>query len=144
MIDIFIPVMMHRSVTRADSTPFRTLLVINPGVAVEPLREKLAAVSHAFEVNRLSGETGLSQETLKNVLNNRVSLEPAPTGASAIQKDYRRALTALGGAGGDGADDCVRECGEPDDGAGSSAGARDGVAGLDRRRARGGWCRWCW
>ncbi len=97
MIDIFIPVMMHRSVTRADSTPFRTLLVINPGVAVEPLREKLAAVSHAFEVNRLSGETGLSQETLKNVLNNRVSLEPAPTGASTTQKDYRRALAALGG-----------------------------------------------
>jgi putative ABC transport system permease protein len=97
IIDIFIPVMMHRSVTRPDSTPFRTLIVLNPEVAVEPFREKLAAVSHAFEVNRLSGETGLSQETLKNVLNNRVLMDPAPTGASEMQKDYSRALGALGG-----------------------------------------------
>jgi putative ABC transport system permease protein len=97
IIDIFLPVMMHRSVTRPDSTPFRTLVVLNPEVAVEPLREKLAAVTHAFEVNRLSGETGLSQETLKNVLNNRVLMEPAPTGASAMQREYSRALAALGG-----------------------------------------------
>jgi predicted permease len=97
IIDIFLPVMMHRSVTRRDSTPFRTLVVLNPEVAVEPLRAKLAAVSHAFEVNRLSGETGLSPETLKNVLNNRMLMEPAPTGASAMQKEYSRALAALGG-----------------------------------------------
>jgi putative ABC transport system permease protein len=97
IIDIFLPVMMHPSVTRSDSTPFRALVVLNPGVAVEPFREKLAAVSHAFEVNRLSGETGLSQETLKNVLNNRVLMEPAPTGTSAMQREYRDALAALGG-----------------------------------------------
>jgi predicted permease len=97
IIDIFLPVMMHRSVTRPDATPFRTLVVLNPKVAVEPLREKLAAVSHAFEVNRLSGQTGLSQETLKNVLNNLVLMEPAPTGASAMQKEYSQALAALGG-----------------------------------------------
>jgi putative ABC transport system permease protein len=97
IIDIFLPVMMHRRVTRADSTPFRTLVVLNPGVAAEPLRAKLAAVSHAFEVNRLSGETGLSQETLKNVLSNQMLMEPAPTGASALQKEYSHALAALGG-----------------------------------------------
>jgi putative ABC transport system permease protein len=96
-IDVFLPVTMHRSVTRPDSDAFRTLLVLAPGVAVEPLREKLAAVSHAFEVNRLSGQTGLSQETLKNVLKNQVSMEPAPIGASAMQKNYRGALAALGG-----------------------------------------------
>jgi putative ABC transport system permease protein len=96
-IDVFLPVMMHRSVTRPDSDAFRTLLVLAPGVAVAPLREKLAAVSHAFEVNRLSGQTGLSQETLKNVLKNQVSMEPAPIGASAMQKNYRGALAALGG-----------------------------------------------
>ncbi len=97
IVDIFLPVMMHRSVTRPDSTPFRTMVVLNPEVPVEPFREKLAAVSHAFEVNRLSGETGLSQETLRNVLNNRMLMEPAPTGASAMQRDYRDALAILGG-----------------------------------------------
>jgi putative ABC transport system permease protein len=97
IVDIFLPVMMHRSVTRPDSTPFRTLVVLNPEVPVEPFRQKLAAVSHAFEVNRLSGETGLSQETLRNVLNNQMSMEPAPTGASTMQREYRDALAALGG-----------------------------------------------
>jgi putative ABC transport system permease protein len=97
IVDIFLPVMMHRSVTRPDSTPFRTLVVLNPEVAVEPFRQKLAAVSHAFEVNRLSGETGLSQDTLRNVLNNQILMEPAPTGASTMQREYRDALAALGG-----------------------------------------------
>ena len=97
IVDIFLPVMMHRSVARPDSTPFRTLVVLNPEVAVGPFREKLAAVSHSFEVNRLSGETGLSQETLKNVLSNRFLMEPAPTGASAMQREYSDALAALGG-----------------------------------------------
>ncbi len=97
IVEIFIPVMMHRSVSRPDSTPFRTLVVLNPEVAVGPFREKLAAVSHTFEVNRLSGETGLSQETLKNVLSNRFLMEPAPTGASAMQREYSHALAALGG-----------------------------------------------
>ena len=48
-------------------------------------------------MNRLSGETGLSQETLKNVLSNRLLMEPAPTGASAMQREYSDALAALGG-----------------------------------------------
>jgi predicted permease len=97
IVDIFLPVMMHRSVALPDSTPFRTLVVLNPEVAVEPFRAKLAAVSHAFEVNRLSGETGLSQETLRNVLANQMLMEAAPTGASSMQSDYREALAALGG-----------------------------------------------
>lgn len=95
VVDIFVPTMMHRSVTRSDATWIRTLAVVAPGVAVEPLRAKLAAVSYAFEKNRLSGETGLSQETLRNVLANQVRMEPAPTGVSGMQKEYSRALAAI-------------------------------------------------
>jgi predicted permease len=95
-VDIFVPTMMHRHVTYPDSTWIRTMVVLQPGVAAEPLRQKFAAISHAFETNRLKGETGLSQETLRNVLNNQVLMEPAPTGASGLQQDYRRALAALG------------------------------------------------
>lgn len=95
VVDIFVPTMMHRAVTRADSTWIRTLAVVAPGVAIEPLRAKLAAVSYAFEKNRLSGETGLSQETLRNVLANQVRMEPAPTGVSGMQKEYSRALAAI-------------------------------------------------
>ena len=44
----------------------------------------------------LRRETGLSQVTLQNVLKNQVRLEPAPTGASQMQKGYRQALVAIG------------------------------------------------
>jgi predicted permease len=95
-VDIFVPVMMHRSVRRSDSTFVRALVILHPSIAAEPLRQKLATISHAFETKRLSGETGLSKETLKNVLNNQVLMEPAPTGVSGLQQDYQRALAALG------------------------------------------------
>lgn len=95
VVDIFIPTMMHRAVVQADWTWFRTLAVVAPEAAVEPLRAKLAAVDNAFEKNRLSGETGLAPETLRNVLANQVRMEPAPTGASQMQKEYSRALAAI-------------------------------------------------
>jgi predicted permease len=95
-VDIFVPTMMYRSVTRSDSTWIRALVVLQAGAAAEPLRQKLAAISHAFEVKRLSGETDLSAQTLKNVLANQVLMTPAPSGASGMQQGYSRALAALG------------------------------------------------
>jgi putative ABC transport system permease protein len=95
-VDIFVPVMMHRRVQSSDSTWVRALVVLHPGIAAEPLRQKLAAISHAFETKRLSGDTGLSKETLQNVLNNQVLMEAAPTGVSGLQQSYQRALAALG------------------------------------------------
>jgi predicted permease len=95
-VDIFVPVMMHHSVRRTDSTFVRTLVVLNPGVAVEPLRQRLAAISHAFEAKRLSGETGLSKQTLQNVLSNEFLMKPASSGESELQDGYQHALAALG------------------------------------------------
>ena len=95
VVDIFIPTMMHRAVTRQDSTWFRTLAFVEPGNPIEPLRAMLAAINHTFEKNRLSGETGLSQETLQNVLKNAVLLKAAPTGASGMQNEYAQALGAI-------------------------------------------------
>ena len=94
-VDIFVPTMMHHHVSYPNSTWIRTFVVLQPGVTAEPLRQKLAAISQVFETNRLKGETGLSQETLHNVLNNQVLMEPAATGASGLQQDYNRALMAL-------------------------------------------------
>jgi putative ABC transport system permease protein len=96
VVDIFIPTMMHRSVTRQDSTWIRTIAVVEPDTAIDPLTARLAAINHTFEKNRLSGETGLSQETLQNVLRNQILLAPAPTGASGMQKEYSQALTVIG------------------------------------------------
>jgi len=96
VIDLFLPAMMHHRALSSDSTWLRTLVVVMPGVAVEPLRAKFAAVDHAFETNRLRGETGLAPETLRGVLANRLRIEPAPAGVSGTQKEYRRALVAIG------------------------------------------------
>jgi predicted permease len=95
VVDFFVPAMMHRSAARPDMTWLRTLAVVDPAIAVEPLRARLAAVNYAFESKRLSGETGLAPETLRNVLANQVRMEPAPTGVSGMQREYSRALAAI-------------------------------------------------
>ncbi len=132
-VDIFVPTMMHRRVQSSDSTWVRALVVLHPGVAAEPLRQKLAAISHAFETKRLSGETGLSKETLTER-----SKQSGADGSRAYRRVLAAAeLPACAGrarrAGADGAADRVRKCGQPDDCAGCGAGARDGAASFDRR-----------
>jgi putative ABC transport system permease protein len=93
--DIFVPTVMHSCAARSDCTWITTLIILRPGITAEPIRQKLAAISHAFEAKRLSGETGLSAETLKNVLANQVLLTSAPNGASGMQATYGPALAAL-------------------------------------------------
>ena len=96
MIDIFLPSMMHPSVTRSDSTWHRTLAVLKPGVAVEPIRQNLNAISLAFEQERAKAFTNMSAQSIATYLHQTVMLEPAPTGVSDMQNDNRRALAVLG------------------------------------------------
>ncbi len=95
MIDIFLPTMMNHSVGRSDSTWHRTLAVLKPGAAVEPIRQKLNAISLAFERERAKGFTNLSKQSIDNYLHQTVMLEPAPSGVSDLQNGNRRALAAL-------------------------------------------------
>ena len=96
VVDIFLPTMMNSSVTRSDSTWHRTLAVLKPGVATEPLRERLDAISISFERERAKGFTDLSKQALENYLRQTVVLQPAPSGVSGTQDGNRRPLTALG------------------------------------------------
>jgi predicted permease len=95
MTDIFIPTMMNTWVERSDSTWIRTMVRLKPGVAVEPLREKLNATSLAFEQERAKGFTGMPKQSIDNWLKQTVFLEPASAGVSDLQNDYRRSLAAL-------------------------------------------------
>jgi len=95
MIDVFLPAMMHRSVTRADSTWHRTLAVLKPRAVVEPLREQLNAIAIAFERERAKSFTNLSKQSLENFLHQTVVLAPAPSGVSDMQNANRRSLAAL-------------------------------------------------
>jgi putative ABC transport system permease protein len=94
VIDVFVPIMMNPSFGRGDSSWFRSLALIKPGVAIEPLRQKLAAVSRAFEEERTK-KSKVPKKLIYNFLNQRVSLDPAPAGSSNLQKDYSRSLMAL-------------------------------------------------
>jgi predicted permease len=94
--DIFLPTMMHPGVTRDDWTWMRTLARVRPGIALEPLRAKLDAVSYAFEKERSKGFTDETPESIERFLKQRVMLEPAAAGASGLQQTYRTALAAMG------------------------------------------------
>ena len=94
--DIFLPTMMNPDVTRDDVGWLRTLAIVNPGVPIEPLRTKLDAVSLHFETERMKGFVGMSQHNIEMFLQVKMLIEPADSGVSRLQDDYRRALVWLG------------------------------------------------
>jgi putative ABC transport system permease protein len=94
--DIFLPTMMNPLVTRDDSRWLRILVMVNPGIPIEPLRAKLDAVSLHFETERAKGFLGMSQRNIDMFLRMKLVIEPAASGVSRLQDDYRRALVWLG------------------------------------------------
>jgi putative ABC transport system permease protein len=95
--EIFLPTMMHRSVTRDDATWHRTLAIVTPGTGMEPLRAKLDGINMGFEGARAKGFKGMSQQSIDYYLHQRVELLPASSGVSGLQGDYQQALEWLGG-----------------------------------------------
>jgi predicted permease len=93
--DVFVPTMMNPLVDEPRATWFRTLAALKPGVAVEPVREELQAVFRTFREERATVLAGMPTQTVANFLNQKVLLEPAPTGISAVQKELRKALATL-------------------------------------------------
>ena len=94
--DIFVPIMMNPAVGRSDSTWHETLARLKPGMAAEPVRARLDAVSRAFEAERVKGYPGMSKQGIDDMLKQKVVLQPAAAGFSSVQKYYRQPLMALG------------------------------------------------
>ncbi len=94
--DIFVPTMMNPYVNRSDASWFRPLAVLNPGVAVEPLRLKLHAIFMSFQEERAKGWSGQTKLFIDRFLNQTLLLEPAASGVSGMQSNYRQALIVLG------------------------------------------------
>jgi len=93
--DIWVPTMMHGLVDQPDATWFRTFVILKPGVAAEPVREKLHAVFRSFREERARSFAGEPRQTAANFLNQRVLLVPVAPGLSAIQTAFRTPLAAL-------------------------------------------------
>ncbi|HEV3278514.1 MAG TPA: ABC transporter permease [Terriglobia bacterium] len=94
-IDIFLPTMMNPGVTHSDWSWFRTFVKLRPGVAVEPVRERLAAINQTAQEERAKGFVGVPKQRLEDFLHQELVLEPAATGVSGMQEDYRASLAAL-------------------------------------------------
>ena len=96
MTDIFLPTMMHPHAVRKDSTWHRTFAIVQPGVAVKPLRAKLDSITRAFETERSKSWVNETPREISRELDQTLYFSPASSGASGFQQDNRRALLALG------------------------------------------------
>jgi putative ABC transport system permease protein len=96
VIDIFLPAMMHLAAVHDDWTWMRTLAILQPGVAVEPVRARLDVTSRAFEEQRAKGFKGMTKESIKEFLDHPLVMEPAASGASGLRQEYRVSLIAMG------------------------------------------------
>ncbi len=95
VVDIFLTTMMSPDVTRTDNTWIR-IFTVNPGVPRESLRAKLDTVSLNYETERSKGLVGMSQHNIEMYLQKKMLIEPAASGVSSLQGDYRRPLVWLG------------------------------------------------
>ncbi|HYP06060.1 MAG TPA: ABC transporter permease [Bryobacteraceae bacterium] len=95
-IDVFVPTMMNPSVTRSDSSWFRSLAVLKPEVSPEAVRSKLDPLLRAFQEERARGWSSQTKLFISRFLNQRLVLEPAASGASGMQRSYRLSLWVLG------------------------------------------------
>lgn len=98
--DIFLPLGMNRFATQDSMTWHRAFLMLKPGVnpatALEPIRQHLSAVNHAFASACSTCFRGETRASIARFLNQTLVIHPAGAGISDLQKDYRRSLGILG------------------------------------------------
>ncbi len=95
--DVFVPMMMKNPRTLASFNNFwlRTLVQLKPGIAAEPVGERLRAIFRAIQEERVKGFPALSKRDRAQFFEEKLSLEPAAAGRSNMQRDYRQALATL-------------------------------------------------
>ena len=98
--DIFLPLSMNSAATQDRADWHHIFLVLKPGVhaatALEPMREHLSAVNHAFGSASSTCYRGETQASIDRFLNQKLVFQPAGAGISDLQKEYRRFLGILG------------------------------------------------
>ncbi len=95
--DIFLPTMMNAfGISHPDSAWFRAFAVLKPSAAADPIGEKLYAVFRAVHQQRVKELANAPALWRSRFLSERLSLEPAGSGLSEMQKNNRLSLAALG------------------------------------------------
>jgi predicted permease len=95
--DVFVPMSMKNPRILASLNNFwlRTLLQLKPGVAPGLVQEKLRATFRAIQEERIKGFSAQSQRDRDRFFQEKLSVEPASSGRSNMQRDYHRALAVL-------------------------------------------------
>jgi putative ABC transport system permease protein len=94
--DIFLPTMMNAGVTHSDWSWFRAFVQLKPGVAPEPLLDRLRVPFQTTQEERAKGFVGtMLKSGIENFLHQKLLLQPASAGVSGMQTNNRAALTAL-------------------------------------------------
>jgi predicted permease len=98
--DIFLPLSMNSLVTQDKFDWHRIFLMLKPGVnpatSLEPLRQHLSAVNHAFGIACTTCFRGETKASIERYLDQKVIFYSAGAGISDLQKEYRRYLGVLG------------------------------------------------
>jgi predicted permease len=94
--DIFVPTMMNPAVTQPNASWIRILVRLKPGVAPEPVRDRLRVPFLEYRREVARRWAGTNQDRIEKFLNEALMLEPAAAGVSRMPRDYRRPLMALG------------------------------------------------
>ena len=98
--DIFLPLSMNSMATEDRTDWHHIFLMLKPGVnaatALEPMRQHLTAVNHAFGSACSTCYRGETKASVERFLNQTLVLKPGGAGISDLQKEYRRLLGVLG------------------------------------------------
>jgi predicted permease len=96
--DVFVPMAMKNPRTLASLNNFwlRTLLQLKPGVALGPLQDRLRATFRTIQEERVKGFPAQTKRDHDRFFQEKLSLQPAASGRSNIQREYRLALIVLG------------------------------------------------
>jgi predicted permease len=96
--DVFVPMAMKNPRTLASLNNFwlRTLVQLKPGVAPGPIREKLRAIFHTVQDERVASFPNQTKRDRERMFQETLLFESAAAGRSNMQRDYRQALATLG------------------------------------------------
>jgi predicted permease len=96
--DVFVPMAMKNPRTLVSFNNFwlRTLLILKPGVTPAPVQEKLRAAFSSIQEQRIKSFPAQSQRDRDRMRQEKLFLEPASSGRSNMQRQYKEALAVLG------------------------------------------------
>ena len=92
---IFVPLAMRHDLNNPNVQWFRAVVMVRPGISPERVREKMQPALREFWREQVKTVPDMPQAVLDRVLNQQAILEPAGSGVSGLQDNYRQPLMIL-------------------------------------------------